>query len=183
MELTVNHNFKSSSLSFSSKKQRLDSSITAYFPVLSSSTTSRSESQNSELSEDITEINDMTSQNSVRTRQLCRAWGKTSTGKSWQKCSEMQSQSIYFSKFFWGHMPPDPLVQEHATHAECAHYQSVAVTFGPPIPKTFLLHCLSPLLWSSSQWFRIRKWDYLFPSTYIACGCRWDLFCIYFAYF
>ena len=48
----------------SSKKQWLDSSITVYFPVLSSSTRSRSESQNSELSEDITEINDTTSQNS-----------------------------------------------------------------------------------------------------------------------
>ena len=56
----------------SSKKQRLDSSITAYFPVLSSSTTSRSESQNSELSEDITEINDTTSQNSELELDSCQ---------------------------------------------------------------------------------------------------------------
>ena len=55
----------------SSKKQRLDSSITAYFPVLSSTMISRSESQNSELSEDITEINDTTSQNSELELDSC----------------------------------------------------------------------------------------------------------------
>ena len=55
----------------SSKKQRLDSSITAYFPVLSSSSISRSEHQNSEISEDITEINDTTSQNSELEQDSC----------------------------------------------------------------------------------------------------------------